>query len=106
MVWKAKENIIKLDEQNNKLIEEKTFNDSIPYLIKNSKSLFLNDVYVFLGDIVYDADVKIALIVFFKSDALQSFFASNKGFRWKRQKYLCKNIPYFLMKIHRILYCS
>lgn len=63
-----------------KLTEDINFIKSIPKTIAENKSLFLSGEDVYISDIVYDVDEKIALVTFFKSDALQSFFEGNKAF--------------------------
>lgn len=63
-----------------KLTEEPGFIKAIPRTLSESKSMFLSGEEVFVSDVVYDGDEKIALVTVFKSDALQSFFESEKAF--------------------------
>ena len=63
-----------------KLTEDVAFMKSIPKTLAESKAMFLGGEEVFVNDIVYDGDEKIALVTVFKSDALQSFFEQDKAF--------------------------
>lgn len=63
-----------------KITEDVHFLQSIPRTIAESKSLFLAGENVYVSDVVYEAEEKIALVTFFKSDALQSFFEGDKAF--------------------------
>ena len=63
-----------------KLTEDVGFIKSISKTLSESKSMFLAGEEVFVSDIVYDGDEKIALVTVFKSDALESFFESDKAF--------------------------
>lgn len=63
-----------------KLTEDVGFIKSISKTLAESKSMFLGGEEVFVSDIVYDGDEKIALVTVFKSDALQSFFESDKAY--------------------------
>ncbi|MFN3696487.1 MAG: SpoIIE family protein phosphatase [Pseudobdellovibrio sp.] len=64
-----------------KITENKDFIKNLNILRSESKVMFLKSDFVFIAEIVYDSNEKIALITQFKSDALKSFFDSNKAFQ-------------------------
>lgn len=63
-----------------KLTEDVGFLKSVPKTLAESKSMFLGGELVYVSDVVYDAAEKIALVTVFRSDALQSFFETDKAF--------------------------
>ncbi|MFN3453691.1 MAG: SpoIIE family protein phosphatase [Pseudobdellovibrio sp.] len=64
-----------------KITEDQSFLRSLPKLRTEKKALFLNGTNIYISDIVYEGDEKIALVVHFRSDALQSLFEANKPFQ-------------------------
>jgi len=63
-----------------KITENPEFIKNLNALKTESKVMFLKNDFVFIEEIVYDSTEKIALVTQFKSDALKSFFDSNKAF--------------------------
>lgn len=63
------------------ITDNNQFKNSINKLKTESKVMFLKNDFVFIEEIVYDSKEKIALVTQFKSDALKSFFDSNKAFQ-------------------------